>query len=431
MPTLGAGYDCDYTNAEVLLTRMSVKDGRIVLPDGMSYHLLYLQNCVSPVDEICEAVGHYQQLKVLSDPSDAMSLPVIKKLRQLISDGATVVGAPPKRSAELNGYPDCDREVQEIATEIWGDLDGKTRTERKFGKGRIIWGKTAREVLLADGIQPDFSYIGQEHEPEKFDYIHRVDGQSEIYFVINRIGSTEVGDFSFRVAGKQPEIWDPVTGKMRDAGSFEQKGGLTDLSLELAPYSSCFIVFRKSISKNSSGKGIPNFLKYEKIKELSDSWHVLFDKDWGGPGEVRFDKLSNWIDSQEEGIKYYSGKATYRKVFDMGNVQKKFSHAGERLVLDLGDVKHVAAVRLNGKELGVLWCSPWCVDITDCIKDTGNVLEIDIVNLWANRVIGDWKLPVEKRFTKTHDVFRFDMLRGSTPLTDAGLLGPVNILRGL
>lgn len=431
VPTLGAGYDCDYTNAEVLLTRMSVKDGRIVLPDGMSYHLLYLQNCVSPVDEICEAVGHYQQLKVLSGPSDAMSLAVIKKLRQLISDGATVVGAPPKRSAELNGYPDCDREVQEIATEIWGDLDGKTRTERKFGKGRIIWGKTAREVLLADGIQPDFSYIGQEHEPEKFDYIHRVDGQSEIYFVINRTGSTEVGDFSFRVAGKQPEIWDPVTGKMRDAGSFEQKGGLTDLSLELAPYSSCFIVFRKSISKNSSGKGIPNFLKYEKIKELSDSWHVLFDKDWGGPGEVRFDKLSNWIDSQEEGIKYYSGKATYRKVFDMGNVQKKFSHAGERLVLDLGDVKHVAAVRLNGKELGVLWCSPWRVDITDCIKDTGNVLEIDIVNLWANRVIGDWKLPVEKRFTKTHDVFRFDMLRGSTPLTDAGLLGPVNILRGL
>lgn len=172
-------------------------------------------------------------------------------------------------------------------------------------------------------------------------------------------------------------------------------------------------------------------MKYEKIKELSDSWHVLFDKDWGGPGEVRFDKLSNWIDSQEEGIKYYSGKATYRKVFDMGNVQKKFSHAGERLALDLGDVKHVAAVRLNGKELGVLWCSPWRVDITDCIKDTGNVLEIDIVNLWANQVIGDWKLPVEKRFTKTHDVFRFDMLRGSTPLTDAGLLGPVNILRGL
>lgn len=106
-----------------------------------------------------------------------------------------------------------------IAAEIWGDLDGKTRTERKFGKGRIIWGKTAREVLLADGIQPDFSYAGQTREPEKFDYIHRVDGQSEIYFVINRTGSTEVGDFSFRVTGKQPEIWDPVTGEMKEAGS--------------------------------------------------------------------------------------------------------------------------------------------------------------------------------------------------------------------
>ena len=110
----------------------------------------------------------------------------------------------------------------------------------------------------------DFSYAGQTREPEKFDYIHRVDGQSEIYFVINRTGNTEVGDFSFRVTGKQPEIWDPVTGEMKEAGSFEQKDGLTGLSLELAPYGSCFIVFRKSISKNSSGKGIPNFLKYEE-----------------------------------------------------------------------------------------------------------------------------------------------------------------------
>lgn len=428
VPTLGPGYDCDYANAEVLLTRMSVKDGRIVLPDGMSYHMLYLQNCVSPVKEISEAVGRYQQLAIPSEPSDAMSLAVIKKLRQLISDGATVVGAPPKRSAELKDYPKCDEEVQAIAKEIWGDLDGQARTERKFGKGRIIWGKTAREVLLEDGILPDFSYEGQEDEPEKFDYIHRVDGQSEIYFVINRKGSDEIGDFSFRVAGKQPEIWDPVIGTMRKADSFEQKDGLTNMTLELAPYGSCFIVFSKSISENASGKGERNYLKYEDVMDLSDSWQVSFDKEWGGPGEVHFEKLSNWIDSQDDGIKYYSGTATYRKEFDLGDA--KISRKGERLFLDLGDVRSVAVVRLNGKDLGVLWCNPWRVDVTDCIKDSGNVLEIDVVNLWANRVIGDLNLPAEKRFTKTHDAFRFDMLRGSTPLIDSGLLGPVKISRG-
>lgn len=422
VPTLGEGYDCDYTNAEVLLTRMSVKDGRIVLPDGMSYHLLYLQNCVSPVEEICKAVGNYQQLKVSPKPSDAMSLEVIRKIRELILSGATVIGAPPVRSAELKGYPACDDQVREIAAEIWGDLDGVTRTERTFGKGRIIWGKTAREVLLADGIRPDFSYVGQDKEPEKFDYIHRTDEEKEIYFVINRTGKTETNRFTFRVAGKQPEIWNPVTGGMRDARSFEQTDGLTTLSLELAPYDSYFIIFRKPVSSVKPDQKELDFPRLEEVKELSESWKVAFDPAWGGPEEAAFDTLANWIDRPEDGIKYYSGTATYRKTFDL-------QPAHGRLILDLGSVKHVAEVRINGKELGVLWCAPWQVDITEWVKEKGNKLEIDVINLWANRVIGDWTLPVERRFTKTHDAFRFDMLRGSTPLTDAGLLGPVRILR--
>jgi hypothetical protein len=90
----------------------------------------------------------------------------------------------------------------------------------------------------------------------------------------------------------------------------------------------------------------------------------------------------------------------------------------------------VAEIRLNGKKLGILWCAPWRIDITGSVKPTGNVLEIDVINLWANRVIGDLNLPKEKRYTKTHDVFRFGEIRGSTPLIDSGLLGPVRILEG-
>ena len=425
IPSLGLGYDCDYTNVEVLLTRMSVKDGRIVLPDGMSYRLLYLQNCVSPDKEICEAVSRYQQLEVPTEASEMMSLDVLKKLRELIMDGATVIGAPPTMSAGLDNYPYADNEVRKLASEIWGDLDGKNITERKLGKGRIIWGKTAREVLQADGIGQDFAYLNQTAEPEKFNYIHRSLDDCDIYFVINRTGKQTSSQFTFRVQGKQPEIWDPVTGEMRIASSFTQHDGYTTVPLEFVPYGSYFVVFDKTISTDKQGEGDRNFSKLEIAQDLSHSWEVMFDTTMGGPQKVFFEDLSNWIDRPEEGIKYYSGTATYRKSFDLSF--KKGN--GERIYLDLGDVKHVSSVRFNNKDLGVLWCTPWRIDITDYVKETGNFVEIDVINLWANRVIGDWKLPKEQRFTRTHDVFRFDMLRASTPLTDAGLLGPVNILK--
>lgn len=423
IPTLGAGYDCDYANTEVLLTRMSVKDGRIVLPDGMSYRLLYLQDCVSPEENICEMVGQYQQLKVSSKPSRSMSLAVIKKIRELIMDGATVIGAPPLRSSELENYPVCDEQVRQIASEIWGNLDGKNVTERKLGKGRIIWGKTAREVLLEDGINQDFAFEGQMHAPENFDYIHRTLKDCEIYFVINRTGAQVENNFTFRTSGKQPEIWDPVTGKTRIAQSFFQKNGQITLPLEFAPYGSYFVVFQKSISSDRQGMQSNNFEHLVIEKDLSCSWQMDFDPRWGGPGEIYSDTLFNWIDRPEDGIKYYSGTAIYRKTFDLPIQDKK------RFYLDLGSVKHVVTLRLNGEKLGVLWCAPWRVEITDHVKEFGNVLEIEVVNLWANRVIGDWKLPKEKRFTRTHDVFRFDMLRESTPLTNSGLLGPVRIFK--
>jgi len=422
--SLGAGYDCDYSNAEVLLTRMSVKDGRIVLPDGMNYRLLVLQNCTSTSPKICQQVGSYQKLSVSPVPSKAMSVEVIKKIRDLIQQGATVVGSPPEMSAGLKNYPNCDEQVQKIAAEIWGDLDGKTRTERKFGKGRIIWGKTPRQILLAEGVKPDFTFTGQNENPEKFDYIHRTSGETEIYFVINRTNKSEKQDFTFRVAGKQPEIWNAITGEMRIAKSFRQAEGCTTLSLELESFSSYFIVLSTPIADDAAGKAESNFPRLTELKELDGSWKVAFDPQWGGPAEVEFEELENWVKRSEEGIKHYSGKATYRKKFDLNRETNK---KDERLFIDLGKIKHVAEVRLNGKNLGVLWCAPWRVEITSAVKTTDNVLEIDVINLWANRVIGDLNQPKEKRFTSTHDAFRFDMITGNTPLLDAGLMGPVKL----
>jgi hypothetical protein len=425
-PSLGPGYDCDYCNAEVLLTRMAVQNGRIVLPDGMSYRLLVLQNCTSTSPEICRQVGGYQKLSVSNIPSKAMSIEVIEKLRELVRDGATIVGAPPEKSIGLKDYPQCDDEVRKIATEIWGDLDGKERTERTFGKGRVIWGKSPREILLADSVKPDFTFTGQAEEPNRLDYIHRTVGDAEIYFVINRKNQQMTLDCTFRVTVKQPEIWDAVSGEIRTAESFRQADGCTTLPLEFAPFSSTFIVFRRPIAAELAGKAEQNFPKLEKVQNFAGPWTVAFDPQWGGPASTEFSELVSWIHRPEEGIKFYSGKATYRKTFDMNDLRTNTKK--KRLYLDLGDVKEVAEVRLNGKKLGVLWSSPWRVEITDTVKPSGNVLEIDVISLWANRVIGDLKGPKEKRFTKTHDAFRFDMITKNTPLLEAGLLGPVKVL---
>lgn len=430
-PALGPGYDCDYCNAEVLLKRMSVKDGRIVLPDGTSYRILVLQNCVSPLPEICQQVGNYQSLSVSPVPSTEMSVEVIKKLRQLIRDGATVIGAPPEKAAGLKNYPECDAEVQQIAAEIWGDLDGKTRTERRFGKGRVIWGKSPRETLLADGIKPDFTYAGQAENPDDLDYIHRTSGDAEIYFVINRNKQPTTRDCAFRVTGKQPEIFDPVSGGIRPANAFRQADGCTTLPLEFDRFGSYFVVFRKPISRKVAGNAERNFPELVKLRNLAGPWSVTFDPAWGGPSNAEFPTLVSWTQRPDEGTKFYSGKATYHKTFDLlegPNDKERSGDKTQRLFLDLGDVRNVAQVRLNGKKLGILWCFPWRVDITKAVKPTGNVLEVDVINLWSNRVIGDLNLPKEKRLTKTHDVFRFDEITNKTPLLDSGLLGPVSVL---
>lgn len=425
IPTLGPGYDCDYINPDVLLSRTKVKNGRIVLPDGMSYKLLVLQNCVSPVSEITKEVGAYQSLSLSSEPSKRMSLPEIKKIRDLILEGATVIGAPPLESAELKDYNNSDTEVREVAREIWGDLDGKEKTERNFGKGRIIWGKSPKQILEEAGVGHDFSFTGQDTKPDDFDYIHRQSGGTEIYFVINRTQEYQTRDFTFRVVGKQPELWDPVTGKIANANAFHQESGQTSLKMGLAPFGSCFVVFRKTIDRSKQGVSSSNASKYVSLKSISGPWQVDFDPKWGGPSKIQFPQLTSWTNRNEEGVKYYSGKATYCKTFDIPAVQ---INRHRRIFLDLGNVKNVAEVRLNGKNLGILWCAPWRVEITGDLQQRGNKLEIDVINLWANRVVHDLNLPKDKRITKTHDEFRFQMLNVKTPILESGLLGPVQIL---
>jgi len=396
-PSLGKGYDYDVCNAEALLTRLSAKNGRLVLPDGMSYGLLVLPD------------------------TDGMPVEVARKIRELVEGGAVVVGRKPGRDPGLRNYPDCDREVKKIAEEVWGGCDGQNTKERRFGRGRVIWGRGLREVLIAEGIQPDFEHTGG--VGTFIDFIHRKSGGTEIYFLANRNGREETVHCSFRVKDRQPELWDPVTGMVRELTQFEQKDGRTSIPLKFEPNGSMFVVFGKpEVFPRAQSV---NFADYTVVQEIKGSWAVRFDPEWFYPakgmagGKVVFEKLSDWTKRPEIPVRYFSGTAVYETVFDL-----KAPGKNSAIMLSLGTVNNLTArIRLNGKDLGVLWCSPWQVDVTGALEPAGNRLEIEVVNPWLNRVVGDKALPAGERRTRTNVKIEKD-----TPLVPSGLLGPVSLL---
>jgi hypothetical protein len=394
------GYDYDVATEEVVLSRMNVQDGRIVLPDGMSYRVLVLP------------------------PLRAISLPVLRRVKELTEAGATVIGPKPERASGLGGQPQDDEEVRRLADTLWGD-DGKGR---HVGKGRVIVGRTARQVLQDDGVAPDFEYsrgLSQFSRSENgtvplaLDYIHRRDGDADIYFVRNCRSQVQTADVTFRVAGRQPALWDAVTGTIRPLPEYRAEQGRTVVPLRFEPYGSWFVVFRNQPEKAMVDKPRKNFADSQPVQRISGPWSVSFDPKWGGPENVVFDSLVDWTSRPEEGIRHYSGAATYRTAFEL------MPYAGDLkpLYLNLGTVKELARVRLNGRELGVVWCPPWRIEITDAIRPGTNHLEIEVVNFWPNRLIGDAKLSPERRRTSTN----IRRLTGDTPLMPSGLLGPVEI----
>jgi hypothetical protein len=222
------------------------------------------------------------------------------------------------------------------------------------------------------------------------------------------------------VKGKQPELWDAVTGQIRDLPDWREQDGRTIVPLAFAPRESYFVVFRESVQRTSSTDG-ENFPMLRPIAEIAGPWKVSFDPKWGGPKSVVFEKLDDWTKRPEAGIRHYSGTATYRLAFELPETP---SGENARLFLDLGRVQNLATVRLNGKDLGVVWTAPWCIEITDAVKPTGNQLEIDVVNLWPNRLIGDAALPPEQRLTRTNVTTYTE----DSPLLPSGLLGPVAVM---
>ncbi len=265
-------------------------------------------------------------------------------------------------------------------------------------------------LLRGLGVAPDF-VAGA---PMRAVHRHLSDG--ELYFVANASAAPIETVATFRVAGFAAQWWNPISGEMRVLTDYASKNGLTKLPMRLAPNESGFVIFRKSSAKR--GPVQANFPQPRTLVRLSQPWQVAFDPRWGGPASVTFDALTDWTQRPEAGIKYYSGKATYKTTFDAPALLQRAA----RTSLSLGSVKNLASVRLNGQDLGSVWCEPWRVAVpVGLLKRAGNRLEITVANLWTNRLIGDRGKPANERFTST----TFSDPKASLALQPSGLLGPV------
>ncbi|MCO5237205.1 MAG: glycoside hydrolase family 2 [Chitinophagaceae bacterium] len=390
-PPLPKGYSFDYINAEVIETRLSVKDGRFVLPDGLSYKILVLPKL------------------------ETMRPELLKKITELVKQGGVVLGPGPERSPSLQRYGAADQEVQEMTALLWGNIDGVTNKMNPVGKGMVMNGMDMQEALDFLHVIPDFKTA--EDDPVLF--IHRALDEGDLYFISNQSDKRVELSPAFRITGKQPEQWNAMNGAIRDLPSYTVYEQATVIPLALEGYESMFILFRKDMDGSQQNNTFENFPSPQKSVTVTGPWKVQFDPAARGPvNPVVFNQLSDWSTHINDSIQYYSGTAYYTNTFKI-----KKSKAGERVVLDLGKITAMAKVKVNGREAGGVWTAPYSVDITDVVHKGRNSLEIKVVNTWVNRLIGDQQLREDERKTWTI----INPYKADSPLQASGLLGPVTL----
>jgi hypothetical protein len=337
-----------------------------------------------------------------------MSLPVLRRLSELVSAGAVVVGERPLDTPSL---ADDSQEFSRLVTALWGSADGK----HEYGKGAVFSGRALDAVLLSLGIAPDFRVEGQAGTDLSF--VHRSLPSGEIYFVDNRQNQPTQSTVSFRVEGKVPELWHADSGAT-EAISYRMGSGRTQASLMLDAHETAFVVFRKATA--IAERTLPAAAQ-TPVLTIASSWQVQFPGGRGAPTGARATSLHSWSDDPNKGIRYFSGTATYTTTL----TAPPNWFAEQRLWLDLGKVKNIAQVRVNGQDLGIVWKAPFRVDVSKALKPGSNRLEVKVTNLWVNRLIGDAQPDTAEKYTFTTQAF----YKADSPLLPSGLLGPVRVLR--
>lgn len=386
--SLGPGYDYDYTNSDVILNRLSMRDGRFTLPDGTSYAVLVL-------------------------PEDReIPVAVLEKIERLVSDGGTVVGPPPLRAPGLEGFPASDAKVKQLAARMWRGLDGEAKLNRSYGKGRVVWGMPLRTILESMKIGPDFT------APETLDFIHRQDGATDIYFVRNKSEQPVMAKPVFRATGREPELWDAVTGSTQTAEAWKTAGGGVEVPLRLAANGSVFVVFRKP--GDAARVPVPPAPLPEPLS-IGGRWQVSFE---GLPDDLTVAGPGDWTSHRDQRVKYFAGSARYKTTF---NVPEGWLKHGVPVSIDLGDLWTIGEVWLNGRNLGVAWTAPFTVDTGEGLRQGSNELVVEVTNTWFNRLVGDAKLPPAQRSTRTNVTTSGERPWAQLEPVRSGLFGPVRL----
>ena len=390
-PALPHGYQFDFINYDAIMNRLTVKDGMLTLPTGGQYRLLVLPKLKTMRPEL------------------------LAKVKQLIQDGAVIYGPAPSFSPSYKDFPLADKKVKEMATEMWGNVDGVNAQSRKYGKGMILNGMEIKDALALVNCIPDCKV----DDAVKVDYCHRHSDNANIYYLTNQSdGNTVNFTPEFRVKGMQPELWLPTTGEMRILPAYEQTEQTTKVPLTLLPKECAFVVFRNPAGQAKYTDLSSNYPTPDSLTEVKGPWTVQFEDTLRGPkSPVVFDSLYDWSTSNVDKIKYYSGTAHYSSTFKL-----RKQPANKEIILDLTDVAFMAKVKINGKNVGGVWTVPYKLNITDFVKKGINTIEVEVVNTWVNRLLGDSKLPENERTTWT-----VHYLEPNTPLQKSGLIGPVMI----
>ena len=382
LPDIPEGYNYDFINADALVNLLSVKDGMLTTPTGMNYRVLAL------------------------DPNSRyMTLQVLRKIKALVEAGAVVAGPKPVMTPSLADDPS---EFDAITNELWpGGMDATVA-----GKGKVYPELALSKTMETEGIAPDFAYVKPAADSNLF-YLHRKAGDVDIYWVNSRNNRTADMDATFRVAGKEAEIWHPETGKIEKV-SYQINGDKTTVSLHLEPEDAFFVVFREKT--NAKTYTAPE-RSVKRLAVVEGPWTVRFQNERGAPEQAVFKTLTAWNEHEDPGIRYFSGTGTYTKVITAPD--EWFD--GAQLWIDLGLVQNLAEVVVNGQSLGIVWKAPFRVNLTDALKEGENKLEIKVTNLWVNRLIGDQQPGMKNKVSWVSNPF----YKADSPLKMSGLLGPV------
>lgn len=366
LPAVPSGYEFDFVNSSALINAIQAKNGQLVAQSGNTYKLL-----------------------VLDETAKNMTLPVLKKLRELVKAGAKVTGTKPEQSPSL---ADNQAEFQKIVNEIWNNAN-------------VLKGSMA-DALKSLKVSEDVIVTKAQN---KILYRHRQTAEQDIYWLDNRSANATDAEVSFRVTGKVPELWNPVTGKTEKV-SYRIKDGRTIVPLKFESWDAYFIVFKDKAT--TTGYTKPTTTE-TMLTQISTPWKVSFnDKN------VMFNKLTSWVENTDADVKYFSGTAVYENTFKAPKPPK-----GASVLLDLGDVKNIAEVIVNGRNMGVAWKKPFKLDITEAVKAGDNSIQVKVTNLWPNRLIGDAQPDVKQKTTFTTMPF----YRADSPLLPSGMMGDVKL----